>query len=554
MQPAPLLGGGRFRVLVVAEHGVVESHILPEAGRVTIGRGETNTICIDDASISRQHAVLHVEAAIAIEDLGSVNGTRVRGVAVPPNVMCEIDQNELITLGSMTLIVQARFSPAVAAHVVTHEYFDKRLQEECARADRSGGTFAVAGIQVTGDGPGRLVLDALTRTLRQSDVIATFGPRSFGLLLVETTAEQAEHVCRRIMRCLHEVGAGATYALAQFPDHGKTAYALLSAISGNDADDEELVIADPAMRDLHELVARIASSDLPVLILGETGVGKEKMSRAAKPFVAINCAALNDALLESELFGHERGAFTGANAVKPGLLEAAEGGTVFLDEIGEMSLAIQAKLLRVLEDGEVRRVGGLKARQIGARFIAATNVDLETSTRRGRFREDLYFRLSAATVVIPPLRDRPSEIELMARRFARRAAARAGRGPLEIAPEAMALLRTYSWPGNIRELRNVIERAVLLCSNRTIDVEHLPVERMRGSFVARTDIARGTDHRALTQGSGNDERARILEALEQVGGHQSKAAALLGISRRTLINRLEQYALPRPRKGRRRAL
>jgi transcriptional regulator with PAS, ATPase and Fis domain len=305
------------------------------------------------------------------------------------------------------------------------------------------------------------------------------------------------------------------------------------------------------MRDLYALAKRIAASDLSVLILGETGVGKEKLSRAVhehsvrakKPFVAINCAALNDNLLESELFGHERGAFTGADAVKQGLLESAAGGTVLLDEIGDISLPIQAKLLRVIEEREVRRVGGLKSRKIDVRFIAATNADLEGAAARGKFREDLYFRLSAATLVIPPLRERPNEIEILARRFATTAGARTG-GEKEISPEALTLLQGYSWPGNIRELRNVIERATLLSGADPIGAEHLPVEKMQRTFV------RPATHDGEAEAlKGADERERIIAALERAGGNQSQAAAILGVSRRTLINRLSQYDLPRPRKG-----
>ncbi|CAN5892019.1 hypothetical protein BH11MYX2_BH11MYX2_33890 [soil metagenome] len=217
------------------------------------------------------------------------------------------------------------------------------------------------------------------------------------------------------------------------------------------------------------------------------------------------------------------------------------------DEIGDRPLSLQAKLLRVLEDGEVRRVGALKSLQVGVRFIAATNVDLEDAIGRGAFREDLYFRLSAATLVIPPLRDRPTEIELLARRFV----ARVGTGTKEITSAAISLLRGYGWPGNIRELRNVIERAVVLSEDAPITPEHLPVEKMRGTFV-RT--ASGTkDPVSPRVLSDAQERARVMEALEQAGGNQSQAASLLGVSRRTLINRLDQYALPRPRKGRARS-
>jgi transcriptional regulator with PAS, ATPase and Fis domain len=359
------------------------------------------------------------------------------------------------------------------------------------------------------------------------------------------------------VRTLQSVGS-ASYITAHFPTDGRSAYELMTRITGSSEELEhgDLVIVERSMRDLYALAKRIAASDLPVLVLGEAGVGKEKMSRAvhdyspraAKPFVAINCAALNDNLLESELFGHERGAFAGAHAPKAGLLQTADCGTVFLDEIGEMSLAIQAKLLRVIEEGEVR-VGSVKSDHIDVRFIAATNLDLENAIERGSFREDLYFRLSAAAIVIPPLRERPAEIEALARDFAAKGGVRTSGVPKDITPEAFALLRRYSWPGNIRELRNVIERAMVLAGDGPITAEHLPIEKMRGTYV-RAPTSNEDPPGLTTPFTAADERGRILEALERAGGNQGQAATLLGVSRRTLINRLVQYDLPRPRKGR----
>jgi two-component system response regulator AtoC len=542
---------GKFRLLVVTENAVLAIHFLPETGSVTIGRGSDNTIQIDDESISRRHAILHVGAVMTIEDLGSSNGTMLRDVPIPANQPHEINVNELVTLGSLTLLIQGRFTPAQTNRIVSHDYFQARLAEECARAERNGSLFAVVGIRVSPGAPDTAVDEALMRTLRQADVLAKRGERAYELLLVDVNRAQAEDVAQRFVASLGQLATPATHVVVQFPIDGRNPYELMTRISGDgNIEGDDLVIAEQSMRDLYALIRRIATSDLPVLLLGETGVGKEIMSRAvhqaspraSKPFIAINCAALNDALLESELFGHERGAFTGASTTKTGLLEAASGGTVFLDELGDMSLAIQAKLLRIIEEGEVRRVGGIKARKIGVRFVAATNTDLEAAMERGCFREDLYFRLSAATLVIPPLRERPREIELLARRFAHLAVMRmsgASNTPVEIHPEALALLVSYSWPGNIRELRNVIERAVLMCGNGPITSMHLPTEKMHGTFVRPA----GLDLSA-------DERSRILAALEQAGGNQAQAASLLGVSRRTLINRLERYNLPRPRKNR----
>jgi transcriptional regulator with GAF, ATPase, and Fis domain len=275
--------------------------------------------------------------------------------------------------------------------------------------------------------------------------------------------------------------------------------------------------------------------------------------RAEKPLVSINCAALSEALLESELFGHEKGAFTGAVATKQGLLESADGGTVFLDEVGEMPLALQAKLLRVLEQREVLRVGSLRPRSIDVRFLAATNRELEAEITAGRFRQDLYFRLNGVAMVIPPLRERLDEIESLAKSFVAQACERARRASLKIAPEVFELLRRYAWPGNIRELRNVMERAVLLTSGGVITLESFPANMMSAPLRAIAGSMQASPQEptippppiVLPEG---DERARIIAALAACDGNQTHAAKLLGISRRTLITRIEEYDLPRPRK------
>jgi transcriptional regulator of acetoin/glycerol metabolism len=298
------------------------------------------------------------------------------------------------------------------------------------------------------------------------------------------------------------------------------------------------------LAELRPLLERIAASDINVLITGETGAGKEVVARtihglsprAKEPLVCVNCAALSAALLESELFGHERGAFTGALHAKTGLLEAAGRGTVFLDEIGEMPFDLQAKLLRVLEQREVVRVGAVQARPIFARFLAATNRDLEEKGAEKTFRRDLFFRLNGISVAVPPLRARRGEIEVLARHFVREACARAPRAAPSIADEVVTKLSLYDWPGNVRELRNSLERALVLC-DRELKVEHLP-EKIRlvgGALPAPvSDVS--------------DERARIIAALDECAGNQTQAARLLGMPRRTFVTRLDEYGIKRPRK------
>jgi len=321
---------------------------------------------------------------------------------------------------------------------------------------------------------------------------------------------------------------------------------------------EGMVIASPAMKKLFELVDRIAVSPLSILLVGETGAGKDVVARAihqrsprggAGPFVAVNCAALPEQLIEAELFGHDRGAFTGATIAKPGLLETASAGTAFLDEIGELPLAHQGKLLRVLEAGEVQRIGALKPRPIDVRFVAATNRDLAREIDGGSFRRDLFFRLAGMTLAIPPLRERREDIPPLARHFAARAAKAIGRAAPEITSETLELLERHPFPGNVRELRNVIERAVALAGERPIGTEHLHLEASSSSSLLATSPVVATPD--TNDPRRRDERQRIIDALAQCGGNQTRAAEVLGISRRTLVNRLGEYGLARPLRDRR---
>jgi len=284
----------------------------------------------------------------------------------------------------------------------------------------------------------------------------------------------------------------------------------------------------------------------------------------------INCAALAENLIESELFGHEKGAFTGATTSKEGLLESAQSGTVFLDEIGELPLATQAKLLRAIESREVRRIGAVRSTTIDVRFIAATNRDLPTEVAAKRFRHDLYFRLDGITLLIPPLRERTARLPMLAMRFLEQASNARGRGTMQLEPDVFAALQAYDWPGNVRELKAVIERALLLARGNQIGVRHLafsprvnsglaPVDRDAGptlgapapvvsapSPVTPDDIA-ANSFLALLTAEQRTERQQIVDALAQCAGNQTKAAKLLGLSRTTLVQRILTYRISRPR-------
>jgi DNA-binding NtrC family response regulator len=463
--------------LVVIRQGKTEVVPLPLTGTLYIGRGPRCAIRLDDASVSRTHAALHVDDdGVELEDLESRNGTWLGNTRLP-----------------------------------THE----RGRLEIGKACRVGGTVML----------------------------------------------------------LHHGGPSDPLRISGSP-------AVPSHAEG-DVDDAPLIIA-PTMVQLRKLAEQVAGGDITVLVLGETGVGKEVVARmihrasrrARKPFVAVNCPAMPEALLESELFGYDKGAFTGAMSAKTGLLLGAEGGTVFLDEVGELPLGVQAKLLRVLEDRLVRPVGAHDARPIDVRFVAATNRDLDAEVQRGTFRRDLFFRLSGIALTVPPLRDRPDDIDPLAEHFLMRSCALMGlANGAQISPEALEHLHAHSWPGNVRELRNVIERAALLSSGGTILPEHLHLDLPQPAPAEADNWRRSTrelprmiaptppppratavtlppDHMSELRGAVDSfEREHIENALDACGGNQTRAAAMLGISRRGLSKKLDKYSIARPRKG-----
>jgi two-component system, NtrC family, response regulator AtoC len=464
---APLKQSLQLMVLDGAQRQVVD---LPASGTMTIGRSRECNVRIQDSSVSRRHALLHLGPQLVIEDLGSANGTMIR--------------------------------------------------------DRTG-TAAAA------------------ETLSMRHLVLGKAELAVGDMLVFGTALVAVR------------------------------YLPSAEISDLEDWTDDTVGRDPAVRAVYAQAELVAPTLINTLLLGETGVGKEVLARAIHsrsgrgrcPFQAINCAALNDALLESELFGHEKGAFTGAVQTRIGLLEAAAGGTVLLDEVGELSLSTQAKLLRVIEERAVTRLGSSRSRAIDVRFLAATNHDLEADCRTGRFRQDLYFRLNGLTLSLPPLRQRPLDLDHLAGDFLADACHSIARSEVpRISAEAFDCLRTYSWPGNVRELRNAMECAAVLCHGDTILAAHLPAAVSKGGAPALVPGRTGPHglERAATSGQDGDEwrgqpkdlgteiraleRARIMEALIESGGVQSEAARLLGISRGTLISRMKEYGLPRPRK------
>ncbi|MBX5480350.1 MAG: sigma-54-dependent Fis family transcriptional regulator [Myxococcaceae bacterium] len=306
----------------------------------------------------------------------------------------------------------------------------------------------------------------------------------------------------------------------------------------------EFIGQSQPMRRVFELLEKVAPSKASVAVSGESGTGKEVVARSLhnlsprreKPFVAINCASIPATLMESEIFGHERGAFTGADQRRAGVFELAHGGTLFLDEVGEIPIELQAKLLRVLEEGRLRRLGGKVEIEVDVRVVCATNRDLKAEIKKGNFREDLYFRLNVFQIALPPLRERREDIPLLVQHFVEKFNSDSGKRVKGVHPDAMELLKNHDWPGNIRELRNCVERAVILCDGEYLMKDHLPPD-MAGRAPEKASFK-------LPFGLTLDvvEREYILSSLERNSGNKARTAEMLGVSEKTLYNKLNRYA------------
>ncbi|WP_438036962.1 sigma 54-interacting transcriptional regulator [Sorangium sp. So ce204] len=452
---------GQASLIVRAGDGAARVIDLTEGDVVAIGRAPESAVCVDDARVSRNHAIVARHGgAIEVIDCGSRNGTSVNG-AVLRDAVRPLAGGDVIRIGPAEIVV------AIAAP---------------------------APVEAAPPGAAPEALE---------------GPPS---------------------------GAGAGF-----------------------------VVADEAMVKVFQVVQRLARAQTTVLVLGETGAGKEVVSeqlhrispRAGGPFVRLSCAALPEALLESELFGHEKAAFTGADRRKIGYFEAAQGGTLLLDEIGEMPLAMQAKLLRVLESRRVARIGGTQEIELDVRVVCATHRDLQAEVAAGRFRQDLYYRISTFVLRVPPLRERRAEIALLAHRFAQQVAGRMGERAPRFAPAAMQALEAHAWPGNLRELRNAVEHAVVLAEGGVIEVEHLPASVAEGAEGAAPPASAGAppsstgapppsaDGGTMPARLAELEKRSIEDALAAEGNNQTRAAKRLGISRRALLYKLDKYDIRR---------
>ncbi len=473
-------------------------------------------------------------------------------------------------------------APAVSQRslaVAPMPLFRQRLAEEVERSGRYGRPLTIVCMQADDQADVARLSLSLTAQARLLDVVSREDSH-FWLLLPELAMDERQTTIAALHQCARQVSPTIRCGIASFPSDGNDADLL--ALSARTASamaqpgeclfaehahrtqligSHEVTVADPAMQRIFSLLERLARSTLPVLIHGETGTGKEIAatalhiwSKRSGRFVAVNCAALPEALAESELFGHEKGAFTGAVSQKLGLLEQAAQGTLFLDEVGELPLAIQAKLLRAIESQRVVRVGGGRELPIDVRIVAATHRDLEDEVKHGRFRQDLFFRLVAARVVLPPLRDRRREVPMLLRQFLGRAAKNLGQAPPQLSDGAMTLLLSHSWPGNIRELRNVCDYLAATCSDGVVTSSELTDLLRQGGTIptvpaqAQPSATAGASPtlRNLEAEIRELEQRRMLEALTASAGVQVRAAELLGMPIRTFSYKLKQYGLTVP--------
>jgi len=551
---------------------------LPDGVKVSIGRLESSTVRIDHELVSRRHArVTRRGAEIVVEDMGSRNGTRVNGVAIEGPT--RVSTGDELVIGPASAIVGVTSGMRRRTLVASTAELEERLEAELDRATRYHRPLGLTMLRLDGQREATsAAIERVGRSLRRMDYLAEYGPEEYAILLPEANRAAAEAAAERLVREAHFAGSthgpvAVHIGLAVCPDDGtqsgvlvsRARAALRAARTGgrgiSAAPEEELplpqntVVVDPLMKRVLTLARKVAETPITVLVVGETGSGKEIVAnaihqaspRAAGPFQAINCSALSETLLESELFGHERGAFTGADRRKLGHFEVAQSGTIFLDEVGEMPPGLQAKLLRVLEQRTITRVGSTAQVAIDVRIVCATNRDLESEIKRGRFREDLYFRMSAFTLVVPPLRDRPSEILPLAGHFARQFALELGQAPPRFSREARDLLESHDWPGNVRELRNAIERAVVLQPSGIIGADHLPDRVLAGARVAAASERARTEPVAppadVRQQVASVERAAVIAALQTCRGNQTHAARQLGISRYALIRLMRKYEI-----------
>ena len=562
-------GGGvvlvaRTTLVFYHRDGAITAHL--EKGRtLSVGRAAPSDVEIHDLNLSRQHARFSWDDhGLWLEDLGSTNGTRRNGEPLRAAAgRVRIAPGDEISVGPVMVSVHVLSSIDEELRGFDgHDRFVASLEDELLRARTFARPLAlcmVRGVPAK-DGSGHISRWAgrVRSQLRPVDRVGIYGPHAVLVSLPETAAAGAHAFVLSL--------TGGTPPLSTtvvaFPEDGASVEELISAVQAprrTHAPDEPpsgaVIAKSAAMKAVMATVKKVAASTIAVLITGETGTGKEVLARAIHdggsrkkmPMRSINCAAIPGTLIESVLFGHEHGAFTGADKQAKGIFEQAQGGTVLLDEIGELAPSAQAALLRVLETKKVTRVGGDKEIDVDVRVIAATHRDLEAMVEAGRFRQDLLYRLNTMTIRLPPLRERTDEIKPLAERFLRDAAKQASNDVRSIDPKALAALEAYTWPGNVRELCNAIDRAVALAENKTVMLADL-TDRIRGATKTAItappdsvgDAPLPTDYK---QHLRKYEADLIVKALHKHGGNQTEAAKALGLPLRTLVHKIQTYGI-----------
>lgn len=562
--------------------------VVPTATPMVVGRSYPADVIVDDPSVSRAHArfALAPDGGVTFEDLGSTNGTKLNGA---PATQGRITPGDELRVGDVSVALHVLSTLPGIQGLVGYDAFLRMLDDELVRSR----TFArpTALLMVGARAPGhplRRWAPSLLDRIRPVDRAAVYAADTVLIGLAESTRADAEALGAAIAG----TDAALRFGVATFPQDGTSTNELLDAARtammrgrGQPAPSPSgpLVVGE-RMRAVWEMVDRVASATLPVLVHGETGSGKEVVARALHerssrregPLRSVNCAAIPQTLVESVLFGHERGAFTGADRATKGLFEQAHGGTLLLDEVGELPAGAQAALLRVLETKRLVRVGGDREIQVDVRVVAATHRDLEAMAAQNTFRMDLYYRLQGVTLVVPPLRERPDEVRPLADAFLRDACRENGRTVRGFDPMALAALGRWRWPGNVRELKNVVERAVVIARGDVITLADLP-DRLReaesggGGFAARGSVAPqpaasgpsvaappvppsspvvdepndgSVDYKErLRREMSRYERQLIVDALARAGGNVTNAATALKIPVRTLTHKMQALGI-----------
>jgi two-component system response regulator AtoC len=562
------------RYYMMVFHGEASTcFALPRTGSVAIGRSDEAHLRIDDHSVSRRHATLTMDRGEArIADLGSHNGVWVNDERVVSSRL--LFSGDTVTIGSATLVYHASGARPPERRALEFPQLRQRLVEEVERAARFSHDLAIVVI-LLGAEADRIAVDAaLAALIRCGEIVGLDIAGGVVVLAPETTASGAPEAAREALAALAALpGAHAARAgFACYPLDGSDPDALLAGARSAAAQaavgqptsaaeacrilrvgEAEVVIADPAMQRLFVFVERIAGAELPVLITGETGTGKElvataihKMSRRKDgPFLVMRCVALTEQQLEDELFGAPE---------RPGLLERAAGGTLFLDEIGDLSPGAQARLLRALETQRVVRGGEEGERAIDLRVVAATNHAIDAAVQAGRFRRDLYFRLTGVKLWVPPLRDRPRELPILAQRFLAAARRAAGGPPMTIAPEAMRLLAEHPWPGNIRELQHAMGYIAAAYTDAVLRPHHIVDWQASAAPPSAGREAPPVDpntpkFRPLDDEIRELEIQRITASLAATRGNQTRAADLIGMPLRTFINKLKRHGIVTDRRS-----